>query len=60
VRDGIALAKRDLPAIILVPRGLVAVLERSLYGRTREEIAADALALGPAIRRALSAEEATS
>ena len=77
MRDGIALAKRDLPAIILVPRGLVelardkadflglpdfplAVLERSLYGRTREEIAADALALGPAIRRALSAEEATS
>ncbi|GIW06020.1 MAG: hypothetical protein KatS3mg060_0825 [Dehalococcoidia bacterium] len=73
MRDGIALAKRDIPAVVILPRGLLelarekaaflgipdfplVVIERSLYGRSREAIAADALALGPAIRRALSAD----
>ncbi|MFN8535807.1 MAG: hypothetical protein U0556_19895 [Dehalococcoidia bacterium] len=71
MRDSIELAKRGVPAVILVPAGLVelaqekadflglpdlplAVLERSLYGRASAEIAADALALGETIRRALA------
>ncbi|MCS6800950.1 MAG: hypothetical protein RMM58_03930 [Chloroflexota bacterium] len=73
MRDGIALGKRALPVIVLLPRGLLGLardqaaflgvpdfplagIERSLYGCSREEIVAAALALGPVIRRALNAE----
>jgi hypothetical protein len=39
-----------------VPDFPLAIIERSLYGRARDEIVAAARALGPTIRRALSAE----
>jgi hypothetical protein len=70
VRDGIELAKRGVPSIVILPEGLVpaavdkarvyglpdlplAILDRSLYGMTLEEIAAAGRELNSEILAAL-------
>jgi hypothetical protein len=53
---GLATLARDQAVFLGVPDFPLAIIERSLYGRARDEIVAAARALGPTIRRALSAE----